>query len=141
MNDYEIDLINYLIQNKSKEKFKIADVGGYLEKSANIFPFNRNKIKWENLINHEHKSLCTTQPDQFMENIIRKYSLNGSVVIIGDHLINFAVVLPINFAKDVISYFTNNIPDHHFLVNEDFSWCFYFSMEDDFDFGMLDKQK
>ena len=112
------------------------DVFGLLESA---YPTSGSKIDWARV---PDAIQCVDEigPDrsgrfvEFFVEICNSLRLTGPVLYVGDHSPDFAIAASVETMKKVLPVLLE-IPQHHFLVGPNGSWCFCLTMEGDIDFG------
>lgn len=114
------------------------DCTDYFVKLAKCFPAAGTKIDWGRVPN----SINTWRDEdrdesafvEFFNQIVTSNNLSGPIVYMGDSNTEFALLTSIDvvskYLKDILS-----IPQHHYFVAADFSWCIAFTFEGDMSFG------
>lgn len=107
------------------------------------FPFSGSKINWKSVDNaiqdlDENEPSQTKSFETFFAAITEKYNLSGKVMYVGDSATDFCIIGTIDsFLSALPSFFS--IPQHHYFVDINFSWCMCFTMEGDMGFGFSTK--
>jgi hypothetical protein len=126
-------------QRINNNDVKIVEVSeNYFSKLAEEFPIYGSKIDWDKVpdSNIEYNpyinrvaSLCN-----FFRKVIKEQKLSGNIVYINDSAFDCAYIFPLD---TVVSHISDilEFPEHHYFVNEDFTWCFSFTMEGEMAFG------
>ncbi len=102
------------------------------------FPWGGEYIHWESVPNSEHYLVKIPYRPQesrdFIERMIKKYTLNGSVVIYGDVLLQYEYRMDVSLLPTFIWDFMP-IPICLYAVNPEQKWCFSFKSYNDLNFG------
>lgn len=107
------------------------------------YPICGSKIAWSRIVGSIERSERRDDFEfdafvDFFNEMIALNGLNGAVIYIGDGLINFALDSSIEiFSKKLKEIFS--IPQHHYFLAPDYSWCMVFSMEGDMSYGCMPK--
>lgn len=110
----------------------------YFELLGQSYPTYGSKIDWgevPNSIEEEaDKENYIESCLEFFDKICVKYCLNGNIIFIGDNAIDKAFKMPVDVLRRCLSTFLE-IPQHHYIISEDYRWCIVFSMEGYMSFG------
>ncbi len=139
MNYFEDELLKDIEYYISKGLVIVEnDFEKYFEKLNQTYPIYGSKIDWSfvensieiNATDKDYKS----QFLNFMAETINNQSLKGECIVVGDSLIDKALKMDVATLNKVIPYVIE-IPQHHYIIAGDFSWCMVFTMEQDMCFG------
>jgi hypothetical protein len=139
-NFYEIELRKALREEIESHYIKeVGDSSPFFAQLTKGYPANGSKIDWSQIPGsiervEENKSLQVKQFIRFFNEVIQKFNLSGNVVYIGDNATDFALVGSLECMMGVVSELLT-IPQHHYFVGPDSSWCICFTMEGDMGFG------
>lgn len=114
------------------------DCTDYFVKLTKCFPAAGTRIDWGSVPNSidtwRDEDLDESAFVKFFNQIVTSNNLNGPIVYMGDSNTEFALLTSVDvvskYLKDILS-----IPQHHYLVAADFSWCMVFTFEGDMSFG------
>ena len=71
---------------------------------------------------------------KFFDEIIKRFDLKGNVTYVGDSLTDFALEGSVDAIREALPQLLS-IPQHHYLIGTEFSWCASWTMEGDMAFG------
>ena len=110
----------------------------YFAQLGAMFPAFGSKIDWKEIPESIEE---IAKEDEYIEScsnffmkICEKNGLGGRVVLIGDSAIESALIMPVDVLKLCLKQVLE-IPQHHYIFAEDYSWCMSFTMEGDMAFG------
>lgn len=110
----------------------------YFAQLGSKFPVVGSKIDWEEVPGSVEE---IAKDDEYIESCLsffmkmcKKNNLNGKVIVIGDSAIESAFIMPIEVLKSNLKKVLG-IPQHHYIIADDYSWCMSFTMEGDMAFG------
>jgi hypothetical protein len=117
----------------------VPDSAPFFSKLGAMFPTLGSRIDWTKIPKAvtEYSANVEQQPNDFssfFNRIVADYSLQGHVIYIGDGATDSAFVLPVDLFKTYTKVFFS-IPQHHYLVAENFAWVMVFTFEGDMGFG------
>lgn len=139
-NFYEVELRKVLhVAMVSKHIREEGDSTPFFEKLMGAYPVSGSKIDWGSVPGsiertEEDKALQLNQFLAFFDEVAQKAGLLGDVVYVGDSATDFALVGSIECIREALSELLV-IPQHHYLIGSDSSWCMCFTMEGDMGFG------
>ncbi len=128
----------------SKSIFEIGDSTPVFSRMGKIFEPKGSKIDWGKV----PESIQAYESDEnqfnaacleFFAMIVQKFSLDGSLIYVGDGNTDFAISCSVEKMKTVLGVLLE-VPQHHYLIGENFDWCFCFSFEGDMSFGFNPKR-
>jgi hypothetical protein len=102
-------------------------------------PLSGSKIDWKRVpgaieCTAGDKSNQSTRFVTFFDEMCSRFGLSGPVVYVGDSATSFALGGTVETIRRVLSVLME-IPQHHYFVGPDASWCICLRMEGDMDFG------
>jgi len=112
----------------------------YFSRLAELYPVLGSKIQWSEVpgaieLKEESANLQLSAFSAFFKKMVEIHRLKGRVIYIGDSAINFSLLSSVDvFVKHLDAIFS--IPQHHYFIAEDYSWCLVFTMEGDMSFGL-----
>jgi hypothetical protein len=139
-NFYESELRKILhVQLESNRISELGDSSPFFERLMKEFPFSGSRIDWRRVPEsiervEDDRALQIDQFILFCDEIIRKFDLVGAVVYVGDSATDFALVGTLECMREALPALLA-IPQHHYLIGIDNSWCMCFTMEGDMGFG------
>jgi hypothetical protein len=140
MSGYEADIREAL--KWEFESGALKDIGssdGVFELIAKAYPLSGSKIDWSNV---RGALTCVEDVDsrrserfiEFFDDICARFGLTGPVLYVGDSATGFALAGSIPAIRCALPVLID-VPQHHFFIGPNASWCFCFTMEGDIDFG------
>lgn len=149
MNFFEDNLMESIKYHAEPGSVGIfSDIEGAFKKISNIYPFSGSKILWESVDGSIEKycdgaDFQKNQFQKFFLDTVSQFHLSGGVIYLGDSAIDFGLVGDVGSFIGIIGDIFE-IPQHHYFVGADFSWCMSFTMEGGMAFGFsrhaIDKQ-
>jgi len=109
------------------------------EALKNSYPRSGSKIDWKRVPEaiedyEEDRSRERTRFVEFFDEMCARFGLNGLVLYVGDGLLDFALAASIAGMRGVLPVLFE-IPQHHYFVGPNASWCMCMTMEGDMAFG------
>ena len=110
-------------------------------KLSSLCPFIGSQIDWsafpEAIESHESRSDFQVGAfSDFFCKIIARHNLGGDLIYMGDGVTDFTLeaekTIFLKYLNDIFS-----IPQHHYFLAKDFSWCMVFSFEGDMSFAFI----
>jgi hypothetical protein len=103
------------------------------------YPCKGSKIDWSRVPNSTERAEgdACLQSDRFIsffDEMREKYGLTGIVLYIGDSATDCALEGAIDTMRLVLAELLN-IPQHHYFIGPDYTWCMSYTMEGDMAFG------
>jgi hypothetical protein len=119
-----------------KEVGAAIDVYRLLTKT---YPRSGSKIDWSRVPGaiecaEEDQSRQTARFVEFFDKMCAGFGLNGLVLYIGDSLTDFALAASIADMRQALPVLFE-VPQHHYFVGANASWCMCMTMEGDMAFG------
>lgn len=139
-NFYEAEIQRALEEDFSSGALKIiGDSSAIFEVLANSYPAAGSKIDWSEVPGsirafEESDSLQAGKFIEFFDEVVEKFSLSGDVVYVGDSATDFSIRAAIEKIREILPELLD-IPQHHYFIGPDFSWCMCLTMEGDMGFG------
>lgn len=118
-----------------------ADSAGYFSTLAQCYPVAGSKIRWSHIPGsiERHESAAHLQLAagcDFFGEMVALHGLTGQAVHIGDSAVGFALLASVEeFARHLDALLS--IPQHHYFVAADYSWCLALGMEGGMSFGRM----
>ncbi len=142
MSTYEQDIRRAL--KEELDSGCLTDIGladaifGLLRKT---YPSNGSKIDWIRVpgavgCTAENGLEQTSRFTKFFDEMCRRFELTGPVIYVGDSATEFALAGSLATIRRV-SPVLIEIPQHHYFVGPNASWCMCLTMEDELDFAKL----
>ena len=141
MNYYEKEL-KMSLKNmfSSGDIIDAGDSKLIFKRLSQYYPVIGSKLEWERLPDfitrtEYNEDMRIISFVDFFKCVISENKLSGNAIYVGDGLTNFALKGSLDAMKiaifDIIS-----IPQHHYFIDEEYRWCFCFTMEGDMEFGV-----
>jgi len=136
---YEEELLSELRSLISNGKIKVEDDSSkYFLELSQSYPTFGSKIDWDEIENSEVEDAtgedCDSQFVLFFKKIIRENQLQGECIVIGDSAVSMALTTDVNTLSFVLLDIIE-IPQHHYILAKDLSWCMAYTMEREMAFG------
>lgn len=140
MSKYEDEIRQALKTEIDSGRFKEAgaadDVFELLTKN---YPASGSKIDWKRVPGsieyyEEDRSQERTRFVEFFDEMCARYGLNGLVLYVGDGPLNFALAASAVDMRRALPVLLD-VPQHHYFVGPNASWCMCMTMEGDMAFG------
>jgi hypothetical protein len=139
-NFYEAELRKALHAAIESHRIKeLGDSAPVFAKLMTAYPASGSKIDWDRVPGsiervEEEEALQAEQFTAFFDEVIQKFRLAGDVVYVGDSATDFALMGSLGCMREVLPELLA-IPQHHYLIGPESSWCLCFTMEGDMGFG------
>jgi hypothetical protein len=103
------------------------------------YPTSGSKIDWKRVPGsieyyEEDRSQERTRFVEFFDEMCARFGLNGLVLYIGGGLTDFALAASIVDMRQALPVLFD-VPQHHYFVGPNASWCMCMTMEGDMAFG------
>jgi hypothetical protein len=140
MNKYETevrDVLRVLMEaNRIRE---LGESSPFFAQISALYPLDGSKIDWRRVPGSVERSendedLHVEQFVGFFDEVTEKFRLAGDVVYVGDSATDFALGASIECMREALPNLLA-IPQHHYLIGPESSWCMCFTMEGDMGFG------
>jgi hypothetical protein len=121
-----------------REVGSAADVFGQLSKA---YPASGSKIDWKRVPGaiecaEEDESLQLERFADFFDEVRSRFELNGAVLYAGDSATDFALEGTVDAFRRALPELIA-IPQHHYFIGPNCSWCMCLTMEGDMGFGRV----
>ena len=118
---------------------ELGDSSPFFSQLMEAFPVCGSKIDWDRVSDsiervEEDIDLQTGQFAEFFDEVNQRCCLSGDVVYVGDGVTDFALVSSLKCMREILPELLA-VPQHHYLVAPDSSWCMCFTMEGWMGFG------
>ena len=138
-NFYEAELRKALRTEIESHRIReLGDSSPFFAQLTKAYPASGSKIDWGRVPGSiervEEGALQVEQFAKFFDEVVQKFRLSGDVVYVGDSATDFALTGSLECMREVLPELLA-IPQHHYLVGPDSSWCACFTMEGDMGFG------
>jgi hypothetical protein len=139
-NFYDTELRKVLRAELEGSRIReLGDSSPVFAQIATAYPITGSKIDWRRVpgsieLVEEDEVMRVEEFIGFFDEVVQKFSLSGDVVYVGDSATECAFAGSLEYMRAVLSKLLA-IPQHHYLVGADVSWCVSFTMEGDMGFG------
>ena len=133
---FEDELLLSLTNKIGKNSFIVKESSDeYFMKLASFFPVLGSKINWKKVVDSIEET-CSDSYNfiDFFADVCKKFNLKGDCIVIGDSAIDCAIIMSIDTLRDCLTSIIE-IPQHHYFIADDFSWCISYTMEENMAFG------
>lgn len=118
---------------------EVGDSSVFFARLMDVYPARGSKIDWKSVPEsieqiEEDDSLQIERFLGFFDEIVQRNGLTGEVVYVGDSATDFALQAPLKIMREALSELLA-IPQHHYLIGGESSWCMCFTMEGAMGFG------
>ena len=136
---YEEELLSELKEFISSGKIIVEDDSDkYFWELGQSYPTFGSKIDWgkieNSVVKDETEEGCDEQFVSFFKIVSLENQFKGECIVIGDSAVNKALRMDINTLESVLLSIVK-IPQHHYILARDFSWCMTYTMEREMTFG------
>ena len=137
-NYYDIELHREL-SKILKNDFVVDDIYPYFDKMNKLFPVKFDRYHLEKLHNYEILRWDGINYDDlslFIHNVIKENRINEEEIVIylGDNLSDYAYIFLLRDLNKIIHKLLS-IPEQHYIINSNMSWCIFISLENDVEFA------
>jgi hypothetical protein len=139
-NFYEVELRKVLRADIEYHRIMEAgDSSPFFEQLGKAFPVIGSKIDWARVPGsiervEEDEAVQREQFTKFFDEAMQTFRLSGDVVYVGDSATDFALAGSVDCVRRALPELLT-VPQHHYLLGPDCSWCMCFTMEGDMGFG------
>lgn len=140
-NFYEKELHQKLLREFEAGSIReIGDSSSFFSRLGQSYPVHGSKIDWVNVPD----SIERMQSDEsnkiesfitFFEEMVRQFRLSGDVVYVVDSATDFALTGEIKAIREAVRELLS-VPQHHYFMGPECSWCICFTMEGSMAFGI-----
>lgn len=140
MNRYERDLRRVLkAQFDAGDLREVGDSDTVFAQRSKTYPASGAKIDWEHVpgaieSSEYDPSLQVERFVEFFEEMRSRFGLTGTVLYVGDSATDFVLEGSVEAFRRALPELVA-IPQHHYFIGPDFSWCVCMTMEGDMGFG------
>ena len=133
------DFIEIIAPNIANGRIVVEyDIEKYFEQIEASFPIYGSKIEWSEVAGSIEElarlEFYSSDCIDFYNKITKTLNPNSKVVLLGDSAMDYALLTILKNVPEVLAKMLE-LPQHHFIVANDFSWCISFSMEGNMAFG------
>lgn len=137
-NFYEIELHRALRPAMvSRRLVSLGDSSAFFAQLAQAYPVSGSKIDWGRVpgaMERTDEQHNIGEFTSFFDEVVLKCRLIGEVIYVGDSATDFALAGSVECMREALPELLA-IPQHHYLIGPDTSWCMCFTMEGDMGFG------
>ncbi len=139
-NFYEAELRERLqIAFASCRVKEVGDSAPFFAQLMKTYPVRGSKIDWSRVPDSIERFEEEVERQaklfmQFFSELIQRFHLAGDVTYVGDSATDFALAGSLEHITEVLPELLT-IPQHHYLIGAEFSWCMCLTMEGDMGFG------
>ncbi len=106
---------------------------------SKTYPVSGSKIDWKRVpgaieCTEDDPFLQVERFVEFFEEMRSRFGLTGTVLYVGDSATDFALAGTVEAFRRALPELVA-IPQHHYVIGRDFSWCICLTMEGDMGFG------
>ena len=106
---------------------------------SEVYSVVGSKIDWArvpgSLVRFEEDAGSQSQSlIDFFNEMCEKFKLSGEVIYVGDSATDFALKGSLDVFRRVLSLLIT-VPQHHYFIGPEYSWCLCLTMEGDMAFG------
>ena len=141
-NYFEVELLKHLHGAIEAGDILVeADSARHFSRLAQCYPVAGSKIRWSHLPGsiERHENAADRQLAagcDFFGEMVALHGLTGQAVHIGDSAVEFALLASVGeFSRHLGALLS--IPQHHYFVAADYSWCMVLGMEGGMSFGRM----
>lgn len=135
-----------LIESCSRKKILPVSLGladSLFESIENVYPISGSRLNLSSLNDYRHARAASENTSldflMFVKSLQTLINSTDNIIYLGDNLTENAYLIKNENLMDFISCITD-IPQAHFLLAEDLSWCISLSFENDMEFGRISMQ-
>jgi len=142
MSTYEDDLRLALKTDfDADQTCEIGDAALVFDLLSKTYPTSGSKIDWKRVPGaiervEEDESLQLERFVQFFDEMCSRFDLAGPVHYAGDSATDFALEGTIDAIRRVLPELVE-VPQHHYFIGPNCSWCMCLTMEGDMSFGRI----
>ena len=121
----------------SRRLVSLRDSSTFFARLARAYPVSGSKIDWGRVphaIERNDEQSNVEEFVSFFDEVVDKYRLTGEVIYVGDSATDIAFASSVECVRGVLPVLLA-IPQHHYLIGPETSWCMCFTMEGDMGFG------
>lgn len=138
MNTYDEKIVRYLNNDLGNLNFRLIYNSDYLfSELMTYYPVLGSKIDWSKVEGAIEEKLPSDGVD-FFNRMKERFSLEGIATYVGDGVTEIAVESCVDCMAKILSGVID-IPQHHYVIGRNYSWCICITMEGDVDFGFSGK--
>lgn len=106
------------------------------------FPILGSKIDWDAVSGSEREQASAdayaSDCQHFFDKMMRRYGLSGQCIVIGDSAVEVALIMPVGIMQFNLQKIVS-VPQHHYVIANDYVWCMSFTMEGELAFGFSER--
>lgn len=116
---------------------------GYFSELESRFPILGSKIDWDEVSGSEQEQASAeayaSDCQRFFDEMVNRFGLSGKCIVIGDSAVEIALVMSVEILQCNLQKIVS-VPQHHYILANDYSWCMSFTMEGDMAFGFSERE-
>lgn len=142
MSTYEDDLRLALKPEFDADQIReVGDAANIFGSLLKVYPASGSKIDWKRVSGaiesaEEDESLQIERFVEFFDEMCLKFALAGPVLYVGDSATDFALEGTVESIRRALPELVG-IPQHHYFIGPNCSWCLCMTMEGDMGFGRV----
>lgn len=139
-NFYEAELRRALQAALESNRIKeLGDSSPFFAQLMKTYPASGSKIDWDRVPGSverfdDEEAIQAVQFTEFFDEIVHKFCLAGDVIYVGDSATDFALTGSMECVREALPELLA-VPQHHYLIGPESSWCMCFTMEGGMGFG------
>ena len=119
---------------------ELGDSSPFFAQLGQAYPAHGSKIDWGTIPGsiervEADESAQIQSFNAFFEEMVQRFRLSGDVVYVGDSATDFALAGEVQAMHRVLRELLS-VPQHHYFLGPECSWCMSFTMEGDMAFGV-----
>lgn len=142
MSTYEDDLrLSLKTEFDANQIREIGNAAAVFDLLSKAYPTNGSKIDWKRVPGaieciEEDESLQLERFAEFFDQMRSRFDLAGPVLYVGDSATDFALEGQMDIIRQVLPEIVE-VPQHHYFIGPNCSWCICLTMEGDMGFGRV----
>lgn len=144
MSTYEDDLrLALKAEFDAGQIREIGDAANVFGQLLKAYPASGSKIDWKRVPGaieraEEDDSLQLDRFVEFFDEMRSQFKLTGTALYVGDSATDFALEGTVDAFRRALPELIE-IPQHHYFIGQNCSWCMCLTMEGDMGFGRVEK--
>lgn len=140
MSSYDEEILTEFKDEFDSETFRrLGDVAGIFRELARFYPSRGSKIDWERIpgaidVQMKQGGEYVSEFIKFFNETCDRESLMGAAIYVGDSNTDIAIEADIGDMRSAVPFLAE-IPQHHYFISSNYSWCMCITMEGDMGFG------
>lgn len=142
MSTYQDDLrLALKTEFDANQLREIGDAAAVFDSLSKAYPTKGSKIDWKRVPGaiecvEEDKSLQLERFLEFFDEMCSRFDLAGTVHYAGDSATDFTLEGSVEVLRRVLPKLVE-VPQHHYFIGQNCSWCVCLTMEGDMGFGRV----